>query len=407
MGRTARGRREPHLPRVERIELSDSHVKVKMAAAVLLLVGGVALIVYSLVSFLSAEAGWQEIEADAGSELHCGEDFTFLYELGKGETAVNKEKRELTALYSDAARTAYEIFNIDFEMEGIANLWYINHHPNEEITVDLALYDAFSILSEDGGRWIYLGPAYSIYDNLFYMQSSDGAIDFDPRLNSYIGELFQEICEFAGDPKSVNLELLGNNTVRLNVSQEYLDFAAKEELEDFIDFYWLKNAFIADYIAEKLLSKGYARGVISSYDGFVRCLDEEGTAFTFKLYHAEGNVITAEGSLEYIGPRSFVTFKNYPLNPRDSRRYLLLADGTVRTPYLGLEDGLDRCAIGELTAYSRDGGCAEIALKMAFVYIADEFRADMLDSLADAGIYSVYWEDSKFCSNGPLKLKGN
>ena len=402
MGRTVRGRREPHLPRVEKIELSDSNVKGRLTAAVLLLVVGVALIVYSFMKFLSSEVGWQEIEADAAGEFHCGGDFTFLYELGKGEIAVNSEKKELTALYSDAAKVAYEIFNADIEIAGTANLWYINHHPNEEISVDAALYNALSQVCENGGRWIYLGPAYSVYDNLFYMMSSDGAMDFDPHLNPYVGNLFQEICEWGSDPEAINLELLESDVVRLNVSREYLDFMAEEELEDFIDFYWLKNAFIADYIADRVLKAGYTHGVISSYDGFVRCFDESGTTFSYQLYHMQEGTAVLSASMEYTGPQSFVTFKSYPLNPRDFQHYLILSEGSVRTPYLSLEDGLDRCALEELTAYSSNMGCVEIALKTAPIYIADRLQESRLTSLTEIGIYAVYWDDGEVCNSGPL-----
>ena len=404
MGRTVRGRREPHLPRVEKIELSDSHVKGRLAAAVLLLVVGVALIAFSFMKFITVDAGWQEIEVDASGEFHCGGDFTFLYELGKGDVSVKSEKKELTALYSDAARAAYEIFNTDVEIAGTVNLWYINRHPNEEIPVDAALYNALSQVCENEGRWIYLGPAYSVYDNLFYMMSSDGAVDFDPHLNSYIGNLFQEICEWADDPDAINLELLEGDVIRLNVSQEYLDFMAEEELEDFIDFYWLKNAFIADYIADRVLKAGYTHGVISSYDGFVRCFDESGTVFSYQLYHAQGDTAVLSGSMEYTGPQSFVTFKSYPLNPRDFQHYLILSEVSVRTPYLSLEDGLDRCALEELTAYSSNIGCAEIALKTAPIYIADKLQKSMLTSLTEIGIYAVYWDDGEVCNSGPMSL---
>lgn len=403
MGRTSRGRRQPHLPRVEKIEVSDSHVKGRLAAAVFLLAAGVALIIFSLMKLLSADAGWQEIEVDVAGKVHCGRDFTLLYELGKEEVSANKEKKALTALYSDAAKTAYEIFNADVEIVGIANLWYINHHPNEEILVDAALYNALSQMCEDEGRWLYLGPAYSIYDNLFYMTSPDGAVDFDPHLNPYIGKLFQNISEFAGDPEAVNLELLEGNVVKLTVSKEYLDFAAEEELEDFIDFYWLKNAFIADYIADRLLAEGYTHGVISSYDGFARCFDHSGTVFSYQLYHKEGDTPSAVSVLEYSGSQSFVTFKSYPLNSLDFQHYLILSDGSVRTPYLSLEDGLDRWSIEEFTAYSSNVGCAEMALKTAPLYISDQFQVNALADLADLGIYTVYWEDGEVYNNGPLK----
>ena len=389
---------------VEKIELTDKNIKLRLAAAVLFLIIGGLAFAYGISSFLTGEAGWREIEVYSSAGVTCGEDFIFLYEVNDQEN-IRTQVQLVTTVYSNAAKTAYEIFNADVEIDGIANLWYINHHPNEEIIVDEALYGALSQLSVDGGRWIYLGPAYSIYDNLFYMSSPDGAADFDPRLNPAIGEIFREICRFAKDPKAVSLKLLGDNTVRLNVSEEYLDFAAAEELEDFIDFYWLKNAFIADYMADRLLTEGYTHGVISSYDGFVRCLDDSGTAFTYQLYHGQGGLAGISEAMEYVGPCSFAAFRSYPLNSLDYRRYLILSNGSVRTPYLSPTDGLDRCAIEELTAYSPHTGCVEIALRVAPVYIADQFDVSALMPLEEAYIYTIYWQDGEIQNNGSLLFR--
>ena len=391
----------PYQAPVQKIELSDKNIKLRLAAAVLFLIVAVAAITYGIIGFLKGETGWREIEVYSSAGVTCGEDFVFLYEVDSQES-VSTNVRLVTTLYSNAAKTAYEIFNADVEIEGVANLWYINHHPNEEIMVDEALYNALSQVSYDGGRWIYLGPVYSIYDNLFYMSSSDGAVDFDPRLNPAIGELFQEICRFAEDSEAVNLEIMGNNTIKLKVSEEYLAFAEAEELEDFIDFYWLKNAFIVDYLTDRLLAAGYNHGVISSYDGFVRCLDDRGTVFSYQLYHEQEGVAVLSEVMEYTGPCSFVTFRSYPLNGLDYRRYLLLSDGSVRTPYLSTVDGLDRCSIEELTVYACHIGCAEIALKAASWYIADELQENTLASLTETGIYTAYWESGEIRNNGPL-----
>lgn len=393
--------RTPYQAPVQKIELTNKNIKLRLTAAVLFLIVAVTAFTYGIISFLKGEAGWREIEVYSSAGVTCGEDFVFLYEVGSQES-ISKEVRLVTTLYSNAAKTAYEIFNADVEIEGVANLWYINHHPNEEIVVDDALYNALSQVSEDGGRWIYLGPAYSIYDNLFYMSSSDGAVDFDPHLNPVIGKLFQEICRFAEDSEAVNLELMGNNTLKLIVSEEYLAFAETEELEDFIDLYWMKNAFIVDYLTDRLLVEGYTHGVITSYDGFVRCLDDRGTPFAYQLYHEHGGVASLLGTMEYTGPCSFVTFRSYPLSGQDYRHYLILSDGSIRTPYLSTVDGLDRCSIEEMTAYAYHTGCAEIALKAASGYIADEFQESALTSLTETGIYTVYWESGEIRNSDPL-----
>lgn len=400
MSRGIRARMPHYAEPVQKIEVKNKNIKLRLAAAVLFLIIGVTAFAYGIISFLKGEAGWREIEVYSSAGVTCGEDFVFLYEVGSRES-VSKEVRLVTTLYSDAAKTAYEIFSADVEIEGVANLWYINHHPNEEISVDEALYNAFSQVSEDGGRWIYLGPSYSVYDNLFYMSSPDYAADFDPRLNPAIGKLFQEICRFAENSEAVNLELMGNNTVKLKVSEEYLAFAEAEELESYIDFYWMKNAFIADYLADRLLEQGYNHGVLSSYDGYVRCLDDRETTFAYQLYHEQEGVAFLVETMEYTGPCSFVTFRSYPLNSFDYRHYLILSDRSIRTPYLSTADGLDRCSIEELTVYACHTGCAEIALKAAPGYIADEFQERILTSLTETGIYAVYWKSGEIRKSEP------
>ena len=74
------------------------------------------------------------------------------------------------------------------------------------------------------------------------------------------------ICVF------LTLELLGGNQVKLNVADAYLQFAKANEITEFINFYWLKNAFIVDYMAEELEAAGFTGGIISSFDGFQRNL---------------------------------------------------------------------------------------------------------------------------------------
>ena len=60
------------------------------------------------------------------------------------------------------------------------------------------------------------------------------------------------------------VELLGEGRIRLFVSREYLEFARREGVECFIDFEWMRNAFIIDYLARELAAQGYTSGVLLS-----------------------------------------------------------------------------------------------------------------------------------------------
>ena len=208
------------------------------------------------------------------------------------------------------------------------------------------------------------------------------------------GEFFAAAAAFINDPESVRLELLGDNTVCLRVSDEYLSFAGDNAVERYIDLTWMKNAFIADYIADALSSAGYTHGAVISDDGFMRCLDDEtGTEYSFTFSHRDGTSVSNIATLQFSGTVSIAYLHDYPLESGNSGEYYVYGDGTVRSAFLDPEDGLDRSCIPELAAYSFDGGCAALALKLAPVFISDTLSVDALEALEKDGITVYYTED--------------
>ena len=123
---------------------------------------------------------------------------------------------------------------------------YLNGHVNEIVTVDPALYKALTVLTQYDCRYAYLAPAYAEYDRVFSAESDAEAARYDPAGDPELAEYLAEIAAFAGNPEMVNLEILGDNRVRLTVSTEYLKFTEENEIETVLDFGWMKNAFIAD-----------------------------------------------------------------------------------------------------------------------------------------------------------------
>ena len=53
------------------------------------------------------------------------------------------------------------------DSEEFHNLRYINAHPNEDVTVDAALYAALELLEGSGTRYHYLAALYEQYYSLF------------------------------------------------------------------------------------------------------------------------------------------------------------------------------------------------------------------------------------------------
>lgn len=367
-----------------------------MAAAIVLLAVGVVALVYAITGLFTSKRGWQRIEAPSSAETNCAGDFVLLYDLGSSGVSVSAEKRGVTEAYSDAAVAAYRLFESRSAFEGVHNLWYINHHPNETVDVDPALYRALEQVQDAGDRTLYLGPVYEIYNGLFSCDSDAQTADYDPLQNEALREYFARCAAFGGDPASVDVQLLGEGEIRLAVSEEYLAFAREQEIESFLDFGWMKNAFLADCLADALADAGYTRFALSSFDGFVRNLCQ-GDSFGLALYERGVQI----GSMAYTAPMSVVCLKSYPLEPLDRLHYYRLADGTMRTAYLDPADGLCRSALDDLTVCSREGGCAETALALAPLYVAEEMDTQALSALSAEGIFFVRCGDGEAVCNDP------
>ena len=390
------------MPGVERIELSNDHIMWRLAAVIFLMLFGAGALVYAIVGFISADAGWQRIEANSSAETNCSGDFVLLYNIGAGDTSANAEMKALKAAYTDAAVRAYQLYTGDAGFDGVHNVYYLNRHPNEAVDVDSELYQAFSLVQRYENRLLYLAPVYSVFDNIFYCDTDTDLADFDPLLNDGLRADFAVMAAYARDPASVDLRLLGDNRVMLYVSDEYLAYAGAEGIEDFIDFYWMKNAFIADYLADALVSAGYTFGAISSYDGFVRNLDNvSDTAYSFNIFDRAEQSSRVAAVMEYTGRRSIVFLRDFPLNSQDYQHYYRLSNGETRTAYLDAADGLSRSALNALVSYSSDLGCAGILLRLVPIYIAEHFNEAAVAALTENGLYCVYCRDGTVCYNDP------
>lgn len=394
MGRTVRSRnfdRTPYVKPVEKVELSEKNLKWRIFLVVLLIMIAAGSFAYGINAFLSRNAGWQEINANSRNDAaNCSQDFVFMYNLGASGAGATVEGKAIVALYTDATEQAYQLFHTKEEFEYVNNIYYINRHPNEEIIVDDMLYKAFDLISQMGNRNIYMGPVYMQYDDIFYCQEDYQLADFDPYVNEQVAEDYRNIAVFANDPEMINIQLLGDNKIKLFVSDEYLSYAKENDIVDYIDFFWMKNAFIVDYIADLMIASGHIRGSISSYDGFIRTLDTTETSYSFNVYDRVGQELNLAQVMEYTGPLSMVYYRDYEMNSLDYHHYYKKDNGEIRTAYVDVNDGFSKEAIDSLYVYSKNSSCAKLLLETVSVYVADEFDDRKLHELKAQGIYSIY-----------------
>lgn len=394
MGRTVRGRgHTPYVRPVQKVELSEKHVKQRFFAVMILLIIGSCAFVYALNGLMGSESGWTEIKVSSSADINCGEDFIFRYNIGNAGVSASAESKALTLLYTEASQKAYKMFNNDASYEGITSVYDINQKPNQELVVDEALYHAFELMQRSGRRELYLAPVYAEYDNLFFCSDDSETVNYDAYRNEDVKDYFSEVIQYAGSPEMINLELLGDNKVILHVSEEYLAYAKQNYISDFIDFYWMKNAFITDYLADVMVQNGYTFGSVSSYDGFTRNLDDRGTTYSYNIYDRQQNTVYPAALMNYSGAKSIVSLRNYAMSEKDKYHYYEFRNGEIRTPYIDAEDGLCRTARNNIVSYSDSRTCAEILLQLIPVYITDTWEPDAVKTLRNDGTDSIYCED--------------
>lgn len=380
MSRYAR-RREPNLPRKQRIELGEVNVPLR---ALLL---GIALLVAALAfgsvinQRLAVQSGWQEIEA-ANPQTVAHQAFQFSYDLGAGEQSAREELRAVTAVYTDALDTAYRTLSGE-TIEGVSNLAVLNSQPNTAVQVDPALYAALEAVQLSGSRYVYLAPLMQQYDALFACSYDQEAALYDPARDEGAAEFAARIAAFAADPTSIQLELLGEDRVCLTVSAEYLDYAAENELETLVDFGILRNAFLCDAAADALAERGYCRGVVSSLDGYARNLS--GEKFGVNLFDRVDGTVTALGSVTYTAPAALVICRAFPASAQEKTRFYTYADGTVVPPYLNAS-GLPSAAAPNLVTLSHEESVAALALRTVAAFAEADAEFPTLTAFSWASV---------------------
>ncbi len=376
MKKNANAKDAPVSP-LEQMELDKASKGRRIIAAVLFLILAAGSFAYGFHALVRGEKGWREIKTLGTDGPTSASDFVLMYDAGSSdEGSAQEDARSVTALYTQAALTCYRLFTPDERFDGLENVRSINEKPNQVLTVGEPLYSAIELLEKNGLRQHYLGPIYAAYDQIGLSEDDVYARAIDPWLDAeaYYGQ----IAAFAADPASVQLELLGDGKLRLAVSEEYLAFAGGNDIHRFIDFGWMKNAFIADYIAGQLAEGGYSRSILSSFDGFSRVLGP--VPSSVPLMALEDGQAVQKGIVELTGPVSTVSLRAFPSGGSTAAGFYRYQDGTVRTPYICM-DGKDRAASGSLTAYSGELSCAEMLVRLLPLYLAESLDVFALDAL--------------------------
>ncbi len=374
--------------------LSQKHLGFRFAAAVLFLLIGVTAIAFGVAQFFHPEEGWTKIETRSGLGMHAGEEFSLFYELGVSGRSSSSENRALSQLYTEAMVDSFESLSVSEHYDGHVNLFDLNERPNETLAVDGVLYDALSAFAESGSRFLYFAPVFARYNDLFSCEDDALAADFDPWRSEAVRAEYAEYTAFANDPEAVRIELLGDSRVRLFVSEAYLAYAEENGISCFADFYLARNAVIADYVADTLLDAGYDKGVLTSVDGFSRCLDARpDSEYSFNVYDRSGAEAYLAAVMRYSGQRSTVSFRDFAVDETELSSHYAYRNGEFRAAFIDLKDGMPRAALPTFVGYSETESCLGIFLKLYPLYAAERFDAPAAGALAESGVQTLWVEN--------------
>jgi hypothetical protein len=377
--------------RLHHFELSDANRTVRWVLIILLLVVAAVALAYGLTSALQTPAGWQTVEGNT-TGLNCGDEFVLRYEYGAGDQSATAESKQLQQLYGACLEDAWKLFFNEAGETDLVGMAAINGHPNQQLTIDARLYRALEQMEESGSRALYLAPVYAEYDGVFYSRQDADAREQDPGLDEEQRNYVQMLADQIHADGAIELQLLGNNTVKLQLSEAYLAFAREREITCFVDFGWLRNAFIVDMIADAMVENGLTNGYIASVDGFTRNLDQRNNTYRLNLFHMGENGIDQAGVMDYSGPKSLVFLRSYPMYDESFHRYYCYEDGRIVTAMIDPADGQSKASVAELVSYSAEMGCGRLALTMMDAFVADVFPEDMVKGWAQQGIYSVWFQ---------------
>lgn len=386
---------------VTKVELDDKHIKLRIILIVAFVIIAGVFIGIAISRYFGTKAGWTTIEVTY-DENNNGGDFVFQYELGTKNISPTSEKNQVSKIYTESLIKIYQLLDETTEYQTLKNVYYINNHINEEIEIDSVLYDSFKNLNNT--RYIYQSLIFNQYSNMFYADSDSNAIKFDAYKNEEMKIYFESVLYYTNDEHHINLELLGNNKVKLNVSVEYQAFMKELEENTFISFEFIKNASIIDYVSDILIKNNFTTGNISSYDGYTRNLDTRNIEYNMNV-RDKGDIVYNAFSYTYNGPTSIVYLRNYKVNAKDESRFYEYKDGARRTCYIDLNDGLDKAVTSNMICLSKNKTCVTILLEMLQVYVNSSIDSDLINGLKSNNIYTIYINKKEIHHNFDTNIK--
>ena len=364
----------------EEVNVSSKHLVLRIILFLVFLgVGITGIVVGCTYNSTHLEPGWHPVSCTEGE--NNSEDLTLMCYFSDGKRENASQMKTVTNYYTKLCNNAYKIFNeykIFEETNGVA---YINAHPNEDIKVEEALYNAFKKANDNNVKQIFYCPIMDNYHNLFKAESDAEAIIYDPYYDLNARSMISEIIAYLNN-EDVKITLKENNTVRLEVSEEYLNYSKTNNINKYVSFSYFYNSVIVDYIFEHLSSSGVPNFKIYSYDGCYRSHFTDSSLTDSYLYYAYTDEhIIPTGKAKLVGSNSLVELKIFPISQKED--YYVYIDKQFVHHFLD-DDGYYKSCVNGFTLYNNESmPTYDLLLKGSKVFTADSLNVDVLRTLGN------------------------
>lgn len=233
-------------------------------------------------------------DKEAATYAH-GIDVSYYFD--GSSNSIKQKKREAEAVYSGSLLRLYKLTDSTTEYEGFTNIATINKSIGTDVKVNDELYE----ILEDAYKKTSLGENYSVFAGAYYehwnsILSLDDPSAFDPLFNTDEASRLEALRRQVTDTSNFKLTFKADNTVCLEVSDEYSEFLSESE-ESFtvLDLNVLREAYMLKYVRQSLAEKGFTNGRITTDAGLYIDLGDYGSGG-----YSPARVI--ENRLEYADP---------------------------------------------------------------------------------------------------------
>lgn len=316
---------------------------------IILLLGVIIASIIGIVHSVKVKRGFNRIESDYSTLQSLSEEFEFYYYLDDDNLgSVSKNRTEYTKLYSSSIEKIYMLLDSYNSYENINNVYYINHHINEDIQVEEILYDSLLEIYQLDKTTLLYGNLIEFWDNQFY--SID---DQQKRLNDPLNNLVQaqKIEDFIQSYNTISLEFKENHTIHLHVPTELVSKINMNETEHYLDFSIYRNAIIMKYVKKSFIDKGYIDGYIVSNDGYVLFFGGRKNITNFSIFDNYNGYTSDIGSCDLSDCTALVTFYGFPFTSFYPYYELEREGETVRRGRMIDEDGYAKMDFDEVYVY--------------------------------------------------------